>query len=452
MGALSVGTEIDGRYRAVRPIGRGGMGEVWEARDERLDRRVAVKLIRADLAHESVAARFRREAKVLARIQHPNIVAVHDIGIRDTQPYIVMELLEGLDLDSVLDEGPLDPALVRAVAAGMCEGLQAAHEAGVLHRDIKPSNVHLTRQGRVVLQDFGIAALLVGDIADTALTVTGQIVGTPQYMPPELVQSHAVGPPADLYSVGACMYAMLTGRAPLPADSAFAVLYKVVNEGLPDLSGEVPGVPEDLARLVTDLVRIVPDQRPTIQEVVGRLQAPADAEALIAAAVTGGVRDRAIRRFHEAVTSVADEDEASRIERPEPDTPYPAVGDGPSLELGLSRVTRQHILSAMTPQTAEVRLREAVGLVLRGELADAGELLAAVQVVCDRVLGAEHPTTLTARYWYAVCLARLGAAGEALTAFSNVMDRTVRAGLGHAAPRSLEGTGASGAGRRGTEE
>ncbi|MEU6104409.1 serine/threonine-protein kinase [Streptomyces flaveolus] len=445
---LTAGMLIADRYRVLSRIGRGGMGEVCEARDERLDRRVAIKLIRAGSGDEQLAKRFQREARALARVSHPNTVAVHDFGTHEHHPFIVMELLEGLDLQHVIDEGPLEPAVARAVAAGMCEGLRAAHEAGVLHRDVKPSNVLLTRQGRAVLLDFGLAASLAGDAADTALTRTGQIVGTVQYMPPEAVQDRQVGPPTDIYSLGACLYAMLTGGSPL-AGEPFAVMYRIVHEGLPDIARVVPEVPPDLAGLVMDLVTIDPSGRPTAAEALVRLDCPPQAEALIRDLATGAVRARAVRGLVDDAglsptgepdgappPSFASLDEAptrqvpvgSDAPRSRLAEPAASTGHGRAEErAGLSRVTRDHMLRAMTPQTAEVRLREAVGLVLRGDLMDAAEILAAVHAVCGRAWGQEHPTTLTARYWHAVCLARLGAAGEALSAFSRVSEDAGRA-------------------------
>ncbi|MEU5957983.1 serine/threonine-protein kinase [Streptomyces sp. NPDC047525] len=429
---LAGGALIGGRYRILDPIGRGGMGEVYKALDESLDRRVALKLMYGGSGLPDVGERFRREARALARISHPNAVAVHDFGLHEARPYIVMELLEGFDLQALTQQGPLPPMLVRAIAAGMCEGLRAAHEAGVLHRDIKPSNVHLTRQGRVVLQDFGIAALLIGDTSDNTLTRTGHIIGTPQFMPPESVLSAPVGPAADLYSVGACLYVMLAGKTPFESDTAFAAMYRIVNEGLPDIREAVPGLPPDLAELVMDLVRTAAGERPTVEETIARLDCPPDADAMIASVATGGVRDRAL-------AGLADQDAAADSQPdPRPWNPITAVvpelavlpvpGEAVSeYDIALSRVTREHILRAMTPETAQTRLREAVSLVLRGELADAVQLLSAVHSVCGGTLGAGHPTTLAARYWHGVCLSRLDAAGEALAAFATVSEGTARA-------------------------
>ncbi|MFD8011297.1 protein kinase [Streptomyces sp. NPDC058955] len=440
------GRTLGNRYELIGPIGHGGMGEVYEGLDRVLDRRVAVKVIRSGLSTEDMRRRFLREAQVLARIAHPNTVTVYDAGEFAERPYLVMEYLQGISLQDLIGEGPLDEQVVRAVAAEMCEGLSAAHEAGVLHRDVKPSNVHLSRRGRVVLHDFGIASLLEADTG--TLTAPGVIVGTPAYMSPEAVRGAATGTYSDLYGLGVCMYEMLSGELPFKsAGSAPVMLYRVANEGLPELTG----VPADLAALVADLVHRDADLRPTAAETLDRLRPPADGEALVAAASQGKVRDRAVRRLSAPATDsvvrpraddslwtappVEGRESRAHQLRPAPETdPGDAVG-APG-DLGLSGVARRHILRTMSPQVAASRLREAVNLVLRGELEEAVELLAAVSKVCEAALDPGHPTTIASAYWQAVCLTRLGADGEALVKFSEVGERLVeverdRRGPGH---------------------
>ena len=422
---------IGGRYVIVRQLGAGGMGRVYEARDMSLGRRVAVKVLTTDLADGELSQRFMREARALARISHPNTVIVHDFALQEGAPYLVMELLEGVDLARLLSiRRTLPHALVRAIGAGMCAGLSAVHRAGMLHRDVKPSNVHLTREGRVVLQDFGISHLL--DAANSRLTATGAVIGTPLYMAPETISGDRAGPYSDLYGLGTCLYEMLKGERPFGGGSPMTTLYRVVQETAPSLAG-VPGVPDDLAALVARLMAKDPAQRPGDAEVRDLLRAPPNAAELIAEAATGELRERAVRGF----TAPAEEDRPP-TSRPGPRPPDslpdpgpPPGGTPPSQtgagrhrrhagELGLSSATLHQIRRGISPEMAEARQREAVDLVLRGSLAEAVELLGTVAEVCRTSFGSHHPVTLTCHYWQGVCLARLGAGGEAVTMFADV--------------------------------
>ncbi|MFG2939335.1 serine/threonine-protein kinase [Streptomyces sp. NPDC048282] len=429
---------IGDRYEIGRQLGAGGMGRVYEALDMRLGRRVAVKVLSTGLADEDLRERFMREARALARISHPNTVVLHDFALHEDTPYLVMELLEGVDLARLLGiRRTLPHALVRAIGAGMSSGLSAVHNAGMLHRDVKPSNVHLTREGRVVLQDFGISHLL--DAAHSRLTATGAFIGTPLYMAPEIIAGDRAGPYSDLYGLGTCLYEMLRGERPFDGGSPVTTLYRVVQEEAPSLAG-VPGVPDDLAALVARLMAKDPAQRPGDAEVRDLLRAPPNAAELIAEAATGELRERAVRGF----TAPADEDRTPTL-RPArrplealPDDWPPADGTSPphtaagrhrrgGSELGLSSATLHQIRRGISPEMAEARQREAVDLVLRGSLAEAVELLGTVAEVCRTSFGSHHPVTLTCHYWQGVCLARLGAGGEAVTMFADVTSAVTEA-------------------------
>lgn len=417
---------IDDRYRVLRTLGSGGMGHVYAAEDEALKRRVAVKVIRPGFAGADLQQRFTREARMLARLAHPSIVAVHDMGLHDHMPYLVMELLEGVDLRNLLaEQGPLEPDLVRAVAAGMCAGLAAAHDAGVLHRDVKPSNVHLTRTGRVVLQDFGIAHLL--DTTDTALTATGVLIGTPAYLSPEIIAGGRTGPYTDMYALGVCMYEMLTGRQPFSTDAGFhAVLYRIVSEPVLSLRG-APGVPEDMAALVEGLMSKEPEHRPGPRDVLNDIDCPSNADQLVAAVATGDLRDRAVESFRAPEAHAA----PASLDGAVPPGPGPAPGSVPWADAGttsvtLSAATRRSIMSAMTPEAAEAKQREAVHLVRRGDLEEAVERLKGLAEFWHTTYGPDHPSTLMCEYWQGVCLARLGAGGPSLAKFSAVSGLTRR--------------------------
>ncbi|HEV3473701.1 MAG TPA: protein kinase, partial [Actinomycetota bacterium] len=201
-----------GRYRLEERIAGGGMGTVYVATDELLGRQVAAKLLNEELAdNPSFVERFRREARSVAALVHPNIATVFDYGEDAGRHFIVMELVRGRDLDRVLaDEGALAPERARHIATKVCDALGHAHGAGVIHRDVKPANVIVTQDEGVKVTDFGIAR--VAD--DAAMTASGTVLGTAQYISPEQASDHPVGPASDVYSMGIMLFEMLTGRRP----------------------------------------------------------------------------------------------------------------------------------------------------------------------------------------------------------------------------------------------
>ena len=210
----------DGRYRTVRRIDAGGMGEIWEADDTLLGRRVAIKVLAEELAGDPVALRrFRREARATAKLDHPNVIRVYDF-VDDETPFLVLELLEGQTLaDRLGRDGALPPLEAARIGAAVADGLDVAHRAGIIHRDIKPSNIMLTAGGGVKVMDFGIAA------AWEAHSTTGQqLLATASYAPPERITGGRASPAGDLYSLGVVLYEMLTGGPPFLADTAEQLL------------------------------------------------------------------------------------------------------------------------------------------------------------------------------------------------------------------------------------
>ncbi|MEU3729140.1 serine/threonine-protein kinase [Streptomyces sp. NPDC033538] len=243
---------VAGRYRLLAPLGEGGMGTVWRARDEVLHREVAVKEVRApaglpEADVRRMYARLEREAWAAARISHHNVVTVYDVATDGGRPWIVMELVRGLSLADLLEgEGPLEPPRAARIGAEVLAALRAAHGAGVLHRDVKPANVLLGNDGRVVLTDFGIARVE----GSSALTMTGEVIGSPEFLAPERALGRTPGPESDLWSLGVLLYTAVEGASPFRQDTPLSTLRAVVDEELPPphRAGALTPVVEGLLR------------------------------------------------------------------------------------------------------------------------------------------------------------------------------------------------------------
>ncbi|TLS42425.1 serine/threonine protein kinase [Streptomyces montanus] len=263
------------RYRLLEPIGQGGMGRVWRATDELLDRPVAVKELRLDATGTEEPAvrreRVLREARASARIDHPNVVRVYDVAEEADRLWIVMELVEAPSLaQTVVDHGPLDVAETARIGLALVEALRRVHAAGVLHRDIKPGNILLGPGGRVVLTDFGIAALQDAQ----GLTAAGVIVGSPEYIPPERIGGRPQGPPSDLWSLGATLCTALTGRSPFQRASTLATLHAAMYE-----EPQLPSEDESLTALLRGLLARDPAARPDAGETARVLERVLEGEA-----------------------------------------------------------------------------------------------------------------------------------------------------------------------------
>ncbi|HTR92312.1 MAG TPA: protein kinase [Trebonia sp.] len=252
-------TVLGGRYKLLAVLGTGGMATVWRARDMMLARDVAVKVLSPQHAADpGFLARFEGEARHAAAVSHPRLVTVFDCGVESGTPFIVMELVAGRTLRRVLDEaGALPPGQAVAIAAAVCEGLEAAHTAGLVHRDITPDNIVLNG-GEVKVLDFGIAR----SDGTRAATAAGTVVGTVAYLSPEQASGRQADPRSDLYSLGCVLFEMLTGRPPFTADSAVGLAYRQVHDdpGLP--SAWRPGLPAGLDRITAQLLAKDPASRP----------------------------------------------------------------------------------------------------------------------------------------------------------------------------------------------
>ncbi|MFE4795460.1 protein kinase [Streptomyces sp. NPDC056708] len=255
----------DGRYRMTHRLGRGGMAEVFAAEDVRLGRTVAVKLLRSDLAEDPVSkARFTREAQSVAGLNHHAIVAVYDSGEDvvggQTVPYIVMELVEGRTIRDLLlnaEAPPPEQALI--IVSGVLEALAYSHQHGIVHRDIKPANVIITNSGAVKVMDFGIARALHG--AQSTMTQTGMVMGTPQYLSPEQALGKAVDHRSDLYATGCLLYELLALRPPFTGETPLSVVYQHVQDIPVPPSEVLDAVPPELDGLVMRSLAKDPDDR-----------------------------------------------------------------------------------------------------------------------------------------------------------------------------------------------
>lgn len=265
---------VAGRYRLLSELGRGGMGVVWRARDEVLGREVAVKEVRApagldEASVQQLYARLEQEGRAAARVDHPNVVTVYDVAMAEGHPWIVMELVRGLALSDVLEaDGPVSPRRAAEIGGRVLAALRVAHERGVLHRDVKPGNVLIGNDGRIVLTDFGIAAIE----GTSAITRTGEVVGSPEYLSPERALGRPAGPESDLWSLGVLLYTAVEGGSPFRRTTALSTLRAVVDEPLP-----APQRAGPLAPVIEGLLR---------KEPAGRLDG-ADAQRMLDAVAAG---------------------------------------------------------------------------------------------------------------------------------------------------------------------
>jgi serine/threonine protein kinase len=273
---LGAGRLIAGRYRLLTKLGHGGMGTVWRAKDETVDREVAVKEPRVpdhlpERERTNAFERMRREARAAARLDHPAVVNVHDVAVVDGRPWIVMELVRGRSLGDALQEGTLGAQEAARIGLEVLGALEAAHAAGILHRDVKPDNVLLGRHDRVVLTDFGIAQIE----GETNLTDTGGFVGSPEYIAPERVLGQRPGPASDLWSLGVVLYAATEGVSPFRRSNTPATLQSVLNATpAPPASARGP-----LADAINGLLQKDPARRPNAAQVRALLETAANPPA-----------------------------------------------------------------------------------------------------------------------------------------------------------------------------
>jgi tetratricopeptide (TPR) repeat protein/predicted Ser/Thr protein kinase len=256
---LAPGTSIGSRYEIVRLLGQGGMGAVYQAHDKELERQVAIKVIRADMAsNPEILRRFKQELILARQITHKNVIRIFDLGQADGIKFITMEYIEGENLQVVLRrKKKLDPAAAANILAQVCRALEAAHNEGVIHRDLKPQNIMLDKTGRAYVMDFGIARSMLS----AGMTQTGALIGTPDYMSPEQAKGQTLDARSDLFSIGIIFYEMLSGQVPFDADTTMAKLWKRTNEPARPLDELDKTIPKPLSDIVRKCLEIDPQKR-----------------------------------------------------------------------------------------------------------------------------------------------------------------------------------------------
>jgi len=294
---LTAGTKL-GPYEITAPIGAGGMGEVYRARDSRLGRDVALKILPGSFANDpDRLRRFEQEARAVAALNHPNILAIHDIGQHESSPFLVSELLEGESLRATLDRGPLPQRKTIEYGVQIAHGLAAAHEKAIVHRDLKPENVFVTKDGRIKILDFGLAKLAqkAGEADDLTLTsantAAGVVMGTASYMAPEQVRGEPADPRTDIFAFGAVLYEMLSGVRAFRRDTAAETMTAVLKDDPPELSDPGRGISPTLERIVRRCLEKNPEQRfQSARDLSFALSALSGTESTIARAATATVR------------------------------------------------------------------------------------------------------------------------------------------------------------------
>src|SRR5580704_6228532 len=295
--ALSSGTKLD-RYEIQSPLGAGGMGEVYRATDTKLGRDVALKVLPAEMAQDPERlGRFRREAKTLAQLDHPNIVTIYSVEESNGVHFLTMQLVEGQPLDRLICAGGLPLDQIIEIASALGDALAAAHEKGIVHRDLKPANVMVSNEGRVKVLDFGLAKdIRAANLSDATMTSdsrtqVGVVMGTPAYMSPEQTSGRALDHRTDIFSLGVLLHEMATGRRPFEGSSSAELVSAILRDTPPSVTDIRPDLPNDLARIIRRCLEKDPRHRlQTARDVSNEIRDLARADARSAPASTSSAR------------------------------------------------------------------------------------------------------------------------------------------------------------------
>lgn len=408
---VAAGRLVAGRYALSTLIGQGGMGQVWTAYDQRLDRRVAVKLLRPDkvAGHEAdeLRRRFERECRVTAQVDHPGLVTVHDAGTAGEELFLVMQYVDGVDLAGHLAErNPYPWQWAVAVAAQLCAVLSAVHAVPIVHRDLKPRNVMVKQDGTITVLDLGVAHVM--DTDTTRLTHTGTPIGSPAYMAPEQAMGGAVGPYTDLYALGVVLHELLSGDVPFSGSTALGVLHRHLYEPPVPVRRIRPEVPESLETLVLGLLAKDPQHRPTsAQEVYEHLALLLPGRGTPTAAPLDPRRP--FLRPH------APWPDRARTPAPQPAPVVPPVAEKPDVARAVDEVKR---------------------LLGEGRITQAVDILGAILPVAAEQHGEHSPVVRTLRKQYAATLMDDGQYRRALPELRRLADERA-AEAGQADPQSL---------------
>lgn len=384
-------TVINSRYELDElPLARGGMGEVWTGRDIKLEREVAVKFIRFPDGQpdQELVRRFVRESRITARLEHPGVPAVYDVGTHESRPYLVMQRIHGISVaDLNAEHAPLPIGWAAAIAAQVCSVLSVAHQASLVHRDLKPGNLMLQPDGGIKVLDFGLAVAL--DLAEhSRITHTGQTIGTPAYMAPEQIMASLSGPRTDLYALGCTLHEMLCGQAPFTGPTAYAVMTRQVDECPRPIRSLRPEVPAKLEQLVLALLAKKPDDRPaTAESVYTQLLPFAHQLGPLPEILTPPATPSPMRMYAGVLSRVFAGEPA-----PKPGTPVrsPSLAEDQSPRLSRSELDRARDLASE--------------LVRQSRYSQAAEILATVIEPASRVLGNADDDVISLRRDYVTVL------------------------------------------------